>query len=186
MTTAAAFTELNWQDASTYDYAHTLPRRAWAWEFLRRNALFHKDWTLNCRKVAMEAISPHLNVVTLPTENGPLRPWGLHFQQFPTRKCHNGGCLLGPECMPPCAAVVLCACAIASRVQSVSAIPYAVPDSGAADACRNPPRAVLRSWSIPSASCLGVQHLSTGASLCGCTCRSRQFRAPDSGAQVSQ
>src|SRR5882757_1912929 len=81
MITAATPSDVNWRHATTYDYAHALPRRGWAWEFLRRNAVFHEDWTLNCRNVAMEAVSPRLNVATLASENGPLCPWGLHFQQ---------------------------------------------------------------------------------------------------------
>ena len=33
----------DWRDADTYAYTQSLPRRAWAWEFLRRNPAYRRS-----------------------------------------------------------------------------------------------------------------------------------------------
>ena len=33
----------DWRDARTYAYTQDLPRRAWAWEFLRRNPAYRRS-----------------------------------------------------------------------------------------------------------------------------------------------
>ncbi len=83
MAIAAATTELEWQTAATYDYTRRLPQQGWAWEFLRRNARFHSDWTLICPRATLETTSSTLSVAKLPNEQVSLTSWGLHFQQLP-------------------------------------------------------------------------------------------------------
>jgi hypothetical protein len=35
----------DWRKIETYAWMHTLPRRAWAWEFLRRNPGYTEAWS---------------------------------------------------------------------------------------------------------------------------------------------
>ena len=36
---------LNWRDAAEYNFPRDFPNIRWAWEFLRRNPEYRKDWT---------------------------------------------------------------------------------------------------------------------------------------------
>ena len=92
--------EPDWRRSETYDYTRPLPRRGWAWEFLRRNPDYRREWVPLPDKATTETIRPALTVLTLRA-TGQGRPrWGLLFRQFTESQCD---CVLASGVLPVCA-----------------------------------------------------------------------------------
>lgn len=71
----------NWRHEASYTYTHALPRRGWAWEFLRRNRDFRRAWNEVLMSVAAERRTDRLTVLTVRRVPHALTPWGLFFRR---------------------------------------------------------------------------------------------------------
>ncbi len=72
----------NWRESNDYKYATTrLTRKQWAWEFLRRNPAYQKDWL----KVS-KGNKGHKKIIHL---SDALFNWGLDYYIDPTCSCVN-------------------------------------------------------------------------------------------------
>ncbi|WP_350196960.1 transcriptional regulator domain-containing protein [Roseibium album] len=79
----------DWQDKRSYAGLLSLIRHRWAWEFLRRNPDFQKDFSKLSDAVASIADEP--NVYNLLADC-PLKCWGIFFRNLLECGCR---CLLG-------------------------------------------------------------------------------------------
>lgn len=70
----------DWRRDATYGYTDALPRRGWAWEFLRRDQDFQQAWSETSATVAIETPAPNLTVITAGTELRDMARWGLFFR----------------------------------------------------------------------------------------------------------
>lgn len=70
----------DWRRDATYDYTDALPRRAWAWEFLRRERDFQQAWSETSDTVAIETPAPNVTVMTAGAELRDMARWGLFFR----------------------------------------------------------------------------------------------------------
>lgn len=70
----------DWRSQCTYDYARGLPRRAWAWEFLRRNPSFRSAWLRDSRASVSDIVAPNLKLVRLSATSGEAPRWGVIFR----------------------------------------------------------------------------------------------------------
>jgi len=70
----------DWRHEASYAYTRALPRRGWAWEFLRRNRDFRRDWADASASVTAERDCGRLTVLTTRREFGALTSWGLFFR----------------------------------------------------------------------------------------------------------
>lgn len=52
-----------WQDAATYRWTLTLPRLAWAWEFLRRNPAYRAVWLEARRSHRVVRMTPRITII---------------------------------------------------------------------------------------------------------------------------
>ena len=71
----------DWRSRAAYDYAAALPRRAWAWEFLRRDSDYRRAWAEASATVAIETPAPNLTVMTAGAELRHMAHWGLFFRR---------------------------------------------------------------------------------------------------------
>lgn len=69
-----------WRHRGAYDYTASLPRRGWAWEFLRRDGAYRRAWTEASAAVAVETPAPNLTVMTACAELREMAHWGLFFR----------------------------------------------------------------------------------------------------------
>jgi hypothetical protein len=69
--TSAPSNKRDWRDPENYRWMNTLPRTAWAWEFLRRNPTYHGDYASH---MAGDGESDHVGAL----------PWGLLRFEDPT------------------------------------------------------------------------------------------------------
>lgn len=94
---------MDWRRRETYGPLTELPRKAWAWEFLRRNPDFHGAWRTAADQVAIDT-EDGLTVITVP-EEGPLRQWGVLFRRCIIGRRDGRFRILGPRPLParpPC------------------------------------------------------------------------------------
>lgn len=73
--------DADWRRRDAYDYTAALPRRAWAWEFLRRNGAYRRAWAEASAAVAIETPAPNLTVMTAGAELREIAHWGLFFRR---------------------------------------------------------------------------------------------------------
>jgi len=85
----------DWRRRAAYDYTAVLPRRGWAWEFLRRDAAYRQAWSEASAAVAIERPAPNLTVMTARTELPELADWCLFFRRCARADSDRGRCLLG-------------------------------------------------------------------------------------------
>ena len=71
----------DWRRRAVYGYTAALPRRAWAWEFLRRNGTYRRAWAEASAAVAIETPAPNLTVMTAGAELREMAHWGLFFRR---------------------------------------------------------------------------------------------------------
>ncbi|MBG6178592.1 hypothetical protein IWQ55_006453 [Labrenzia sp. EL_208] len=79
----------DWQDKRSYAGLLSLNRHGWAWEFLRRNPDFQKDFSK--LSGVIDPITDKPNLYSLPA-NCPLKCWGIFFRNLLECGCR---CLLG-------------------------------------------------------------------------------------------
>lgn len=89
---------MDWQRRETRNPLEVLSRKAWAWEFLRRNPAFHGAWRATTDQAAIE-IRGALTVVKVPS-GGHIRQWGVLFRRRATDRCDNGVRVLGSGVLP--------------------------------------------------------------------------------------
>ncbi len=69
---------MEWRDRKAYDYASTLTRLAWAWEFLRRNPYYRAAWTgRHDTEVVKRRIRDGVRVATLERPSKAAQGWAL-------------------------------------------------------------------------------------------------------------
>lgn len=83
---------LNWRSNEAYDYTSGLPRRGWAWEFLRRNPGYQRDWGHLAPAFEFPRTGSHPIVCRLTGELPDLARWGLLFRGLARqgRNCGDG------------------------------------------------------------------------------------------------
>ncbi|WP_232845792.1 transcriptional regulator domain-containing protein [Aurantimonas marina] len=74
-----------WRSSSTYDYLDDLIPSDLAWEWLRRNAEYQRDYA---------EIERRPRAATQLTNLARLR-WGVRFPCPPRFRCHRAACVLG-------------------------------------------------------------------------------------------
>ena len=72
----------DWRRRESYRYTAALPRRGWAWEFLRRNPDYRRDAAALSTAAAMEACDDGLTVLTAGAARRALARWGLLFRRY--------------------------------------------------------------------------------------------------------
>lgn len=72
----------DWRRSETYEYTRALPRRGWAWEFLRRNP----DYQREPPPLPDRMLQPRLTVFTLRRERSAEARWGLLFRRPPAQE----------------------------------------------------------------------------------------------------
>lgn len=77
---ASAGDKQGWRQDARYRYTDTLPRRAWAWEFLRRNPDYRKTWADVSAAAKIEFPTPGLTRITASAELDELARWGIFFR----------------------------------------------------------------------------------------------------------
>ena len=87
-------------DVPAYDYTRSLTRRGWAWEFLRRNPAYCRDWSRSRAAATVERFGSIGAVVKLSIESPELANWGLLFRRRTEQQRDNGKHLLEPKTMP--------------------------------------------------------------------------------------
>ncbi|MGO8869642.1 MAG: transcriptional regulator domain-containing protein [Alphaproteobacteria bacterium] len=80
-TERTAANALEWQSRAAYDYTLGLPRRAWAWEFLRRDPHYRSAWFRACADAAVERISSRITVIRPTPQHRELAHWGILCQR---------------------------------------------------------------------------------------------------------
>src|SRR3546814_19945074 len=65
----------------SYGETHAFSRRAWAWEFLRRNRAYLQAWSDAAAHAVIETPAPGLVVVTAGAELAGLSRCGVFFQR---------------------------------------------------------------------------------------------------------
>jgi hypothetical protein len=70
----------DWRRTAGYAYTVTLPRAAWAWEFLRRNSAYRQAWSVAAARVAMKSRASGLVVGGDGDVLAELVRWGVFFQ----------------------------------------------------------------------------------------------------------
>jgi len=146
----------DWRRAETYNYTRDLPRRAWAWEFLRRNPAYKHAW-LRCRDSFQAQRRGSLLIVrSMPIARRNLVPWGLLFRRCAGSRCHRGNHLLESRRMPTCAAGDRAYCLVA-RTRRISPVrnSLSLHAAGFAKRCSTPLVSCRRS--IPSTGRLGIE-----------------------------
>lgn len=73
----------DWRRPDAYAYTQGFTRRAWAWEFLRRNRSYQRSWSRASGSVAIETRPPHLTVLTARAQTSDLTRWGCSFADAP-------------------------------------------------------------------------------------------------------
>ncbi|MBS0220962.1 MAG: hypothetical protein JSR91_09490 [Proteobacteria bacterium] len=86
--------EQPWDRSEAYAYTDTLPRRAWAWEFLRRDPDFRHAWAAAQPMVFTEAPTARLAVLTAIRTLDSLAPWGVIFRRLARARLQDGKGLL--------------------------------------------------------------------------------------------
>ncbi len=92
--------EQQWHRSEVYAYTDTLPRRAWAWEFLRRDPDFQRAWVVAQPMVSTEAPTARPTVLTAIGTLSSLAPWGVIFCRFPRARLQDCKGLLAPRSLP--------------------------------------------------------------------------------------
>lgn len=72
----------DWRRDATYGYTDALPRRGWAWEFLRRDPDYRRTWPSLGNMVRIENVRPNLTVLTPPAEARDMAHWSLIFRRL--------------------------------------------------------------------------------------------------------
>lgn len=98
--------EQDWRRDGAYDYTDVLPRRAWAWEFLRRDPDYRQVWSDVSTTVRIETPSPSLTVITAGAELAEMARWGLFFRRPARAGRGYRRRPLGSACLSPCPAGV--------------------------------------------------------------------------------
>ncbi|HVB18371.1 MAG TPA: DUF6499 domain-containing protein [Stellaceae bacterium] len=93
---------MDWRRRETYDPIDALPRKGWAWEFLRRNPDFHGAWLDTSSRTVTDASLRALTIITTP-HNGRLREWGLMFRRRTSDRCDCSLRVVGSGRLPICA-----------------------------------------------------------------------------------
>lgn len=88
--------ERPWRRSEAYAYTDTVPRRAWAWEFLRRDPDFQRAWAAAQPIVSTEARTPRLDVLTAVSALDSLTPWGVIFCRLARAGLQDRRGLLAP------------------------------------------------------------------------------------------
>lgn len=70
----------DWRRSGAYDYTAALPRRAWAWEFLRRNRDYQRAWSEARAAIKVERPASHLTVVTADRDLADMARWDVLFR----------------------------------------------------------------------------------------------------------
>ncbi|WP_350090726.1 DUF6499 domain-containing protein [Thalassobaculum sp.] len=89
-----------WSDPESYGHTVSLPRRAWAWEFLRRNPDFRRDWADPAGAATEAAVSERMTVLRAGRAVDRLARWDVLFREVTRGRCPLGGRLLDPACVP--------------------------------------------------------------------------------------
>jgi len=71
----------DWRRPGSYEDTQAFSRRAWAWEFLRRNRAYRQAWSAAAAHVAIETPAPGLVVVTAGAEVVDQGRCGVFFQR---------------------------------------------------------------------------------------------------------
>lgn len=85
----------DWRRGTAYDYTAALPRRGWAWEFLRRDSAYWQAWSEASAAVTIERPAPNLTTITARTELPELADWCLFFRRCARADSDRGRRLLG-------------------------------------------------------------------------------------------
>lgn len=72
--------EPDWQSSDAYSYTSGLPRRGWAWEFLRRNSHYQRDCARMASMLEVTKIGAHQTVLNIPSSAPDPSCWGLLFR----------------------------------------------------------------------------------------------------------
>lgn len=89
---------MDWHRRETRNPLEAFSRKAWAWEFLRRNPEFHGAWRATTDRAVIE-IHDALTVVTVPP-GGRIRQWGVLFRRRASDRCDGGYGVLGSGELP--------------------------------------------------------------------------------------
>jgi len=90
----------DWRRKESYDYARALSRRAWAWEFLRRNPEFQRTCSTVRESAVVERLSRHLTLIRLTAAPTLLHQWGAIFHGRGRDRCDGRRCVLEPAGLP--------------------------------------------------------------------------------------
>lgn len=90
----------DWRHEASYAYTRALPRRGWAWEFLKRNRDFQRDWAEASTSVAVERRTDRLTVLIARRELHAMTPWGSFFRRSACTGDRYVCRLLGPSGLP--------------------------------------------------------------------------------------
>jgi hypothetical protein len=88
-----------WRRADTYDYTDALPRRAWGWEFLRRDPSYQREWAVIRPAVSVEQ-RRHLSLLKANRPLDDLAPWGVFFRGSARSRCDWRHGVLAARSMP--------------------------------------------------------------------------------------
>ncbi|WP_394893328.1 transcriptional regulator domain-containing protein [Mesorhizobium sp. AaZ16] len=84
----------DWHHDSAYDYVSRLPRTAWAWEFLRRNPKFQRDYAKTAPAFTVRRHA-EIGIIELTTGASPITQWNLLFRGCPATGRHVSKGVLG-------------------------------------------------------------------------------------------
>src|SRR3546814_15732338 len=90
----------DWHRPGSYEETQAFSRRAWAWEFLRRNRAYRQAWSDAAAHAVIETTAPGLVVVTAGAELAGPRRGGCLFQRFSLRRRRNHPRLAGTGAPP--------------------------------------------------------------------------------------
>lgn len=136
--------ERDWRCEDAYDYTDVLPRRAWAWEFLRRDRDYQKAWSDVSTTVRIETPSPNLTVITAGAELAEMARWGLFFRRPARAGRDRGRRPLGPARLSPCPANVRAPVRSSPPRSGLSPVQHPMPRHAPADVGRHATPAVSR------------------------------------------
>jgi hypothetical protein len=74
----------DWQNPRLYEHTRALSRAEWAWEFLRRNCDYARDWASIQDHVALLNKENEKPILQMVAGDDQMRRWGLIFRR-PTR-----------------------------------------------------------------------------------------------------
>lgn len=174
--------EPDWRRSETYDYTRSLPRRGWAWEFLRRNPDYRREWMPPPDKATIEAIRPALTVQTLRATEHDRPQRGLLFRQFTESQCDR---ILASGALPPCAPGNGRFRRLAGRRGRVLPIGNPLPSDSAAYRLSSPVSPFSTGRTKSSAGRFRSERSRGNALADRCHCRSQRSSRSPGGARLS-